>query len=82
MYREKEIKPNDLFSTLTQLDLDEGIRIQDDVGFLTFITRSANEYTVNICMGSGEKWEYVNTSREVFSIFRRYVKEPFRVWLY
>ena len=82
MFKEKEIEPPNLVDVLLHLDLDEGIRIEDCVGCLSYITRAANEYTINICKGSDEMWEYAKTVEEAYRILRSYIKEPFKAWLY
>lgn len=82
MFEEREIQPANLLYTLLQLDSDEGIRIHDNAGCLSFVTRSAVEYTMNICRGSDEKWEYAKTAEEAYKILRTYIKEPFKAWLY
>ncbi len=82
MFEEREIQPGDLLNTLLQLDFDEGIRIHDGAGCFSFVTRSAVEYTMNICRGSGEKWEYAKTAEEAYKILQTYIKEPFKAWLY
>jgi len=82
MIEEREINASGLLDALAHLDPDEGIRIVDNCGCVSFVTRGINEYTLNICRDSDEKWEYARTAEEVYEILCRYVKEPFKVWLY
>lgn len=82
MFEEREIQSGDLLNTLMQLDFDEGIRIHDSGGCLSFVTRSAIEYTMNICRGSGEKWEYAKTAEEAYKVLKANIQEPFKAWLY
>lgn len=82
MFAEREIQSKDLLNALAHLDFDEGIRIHDSAGCLSFVTRSADEYIMNICRGSEEKWEYAKTAEEAYAVLYNYIKEPFKVWLY
>jgi len=82
MFEEKEVLPSKLLDTLANLDLDEGIRIHDSSDCITFVARSASEFCLNICKNSDEKWLYVNTAEEAYAMLKKYLKEPFKIWLY
>jgi len=82
MLKERPVSPSQLLDTLANLDLDEGLRIHDSSECVTFVTRSATEFCLNICNNSNEKWVYANTPEEAYTILKKYLKEPFKVWLY
>jgi len=82
MFEEKEILPSNLLDALANLDFDEGMRIHDSSGCITFITRSASEFCLNICKNSDEKWFYANTPEEVYGMLKKHLREPFKAWLY
>jgi len=82
MFEEKEVLTSNLLDALTNLDFDEGIRIHDSSGCITFVTRSVSEFCLNICKNSDEKWFYANTPQETYEILKKYLKEPLKIWLY
>jgi hypothetical protein len=82
MLKERPVLPSKLLDTLTNLELDEGLRIHDGSGCVTFVTRSATEFCLNICNDSYEKWSYANSPEEAYRTLTKYLKEPFKVWLY
>jgi hypothetical protein len=82
MFEEREVQPSSLLNALTNLDFDEGMRIHDSSGCITFVTRSVSEFCLNICKDSDEKWFYVHTAEEAFEMLKRQLKEPFKIWLY
>jgi len=82
MFEEREVMPANLLDVLANLDLDEGIRIHDSTDCVTFVTRIASEFCLNICKGSNEKWVYASTAEEAYNMLKKHLKEPFQIWLY
>ncbi len=82
MFEEREVLPSNLLDALANLDFDEGIRIHDGSGCITFVTRSASEFCLNICKNSDEKWFYANTPEEAYETLKKNMMEPFKVWVY
>lgn len=82
MFEEKEVLPSNLLQALANLAFDEGIRINDSSGCITFVTRSASEFWLNICKNSEEKWFCADTPQEAHEILKKHLKEPFKIWLY
>jgi len=82
MFEEREVPQSNLLGALANLDFDEGMRIHDSSGCITFVTRSATEFCLNICKNSDEKWFYANTAEEAHIMLKKYLKEPFKIWLY
>lgn len=82
MLKDKEVLPSNLLDALADLDFDEGIRIHDGSGCITFVTRSASEFCLNICKNSNEKWFYASTPEEAYEMLKRHLREPFKAWVY
>ena len=82
MFEEREVLPSNLLGALANLDFDEGVRIHDSSGCMTFVTRSASEFCLNICKDSDEKWLYTKTPEEAYAILKKHLAEPFKAWLY
>lgn len=82
MFKEREVLQSNLLDGLANLDFDEGMRIHDSSGCITFVTRSASEYCLNICKNSDEKWFYASTPEEVYEALKKYLREPFKIWVY
>ena len=97
-YRERRIRrPGELKRVLEGLDPDEGVRI---IGSLSgkdvfiFITRSSNEYCVNLCdqvydkdleaivPGGREEWLHASTPDEVWDLIASRIKKPLEAWIY
>ncbi len=82
MVDEKEVQQGSIPGALDALDYDEGMRVQDGADRIAFVTRTSDEFCVNINTESGEKWFYTEKSSRVYDLLREHLREPLRAWVY
>ena len=80
-YQEKEISKSQLEKLLQTLDLDEGIRIENNSNII-FLNRSAKRYCVNISNQSKEEFFYYNSVKEVIDFLNGKIDQAPKIFSY
>ena len=80
-YQEKEISKNQLEKLLQTLDLDEGIRIENNSNII-FLNRSAKRYCVNTSGQDKEEFFYYNSVKEVIDFLNGKIDQASKIFSY
>ena len=80
-YQEKEISKSQLEKFLQTLDLDEGIRIENNSNII-FLNRSAKRYCVNISDQGKEEFFYYNSVKEVIDFLNGKIDQASKIFSY
>jgi hypothetical protein len=80
-YQEKEVSKDHLARLLQVLDLDEGIRIENN-SYMIFVNRSAKRYCINISRPAKEEFIYYNSSTEVLDFLKDRLDNACKIFSY
>ncbi|MGI0101101.1 MAG: hypothetical protein ACREA7_00720 [Nitrosotalea sp.] len=80
-YQEREIAKDSLPKHLRVLDSDEGIRIEDKIGFV-FINKTSRRYCVNISKNGIDEFFYMYNADEVLNFLATKIEPVSKIYLY
>lgn len=80
-YQEKEISKNQLEKVIQVLDLDEGIRIENNSNMI-FVNKTAKRYCVNLSIKDKEEFVYHNNSIEVLEFLKNKMDKDCKIFSY
>jgi len=80
-YQEKEISKNQLEKVIQVLDLDEGIRIENNSNMI-FVNKTAKRYCVNLSTKGREEFSYHNNSTEVLEFLKGKMDKDCKIFSY
>ncbi|MGI0088530.1 MAG: hypothetical protein ACREBI_11330 [Nitrosotalea sp.] len=80
-YQEREIAKDSLPKHLRVLDSDEGIRIEDKIGFV-FINKTSRRYCVNILKNGFDEFFYMYNADEVLNFLANRIDPLSKIYLY
>lgn len=80
-YQEKEISKDQLAKAVQVLDLDDGIRIENQ-SYMIFLNKTAKRYCVNISTKGKEEFIYYNSSAEVLNFLKGKLDDRCKIFLY
>lgn len=80
-YQEREIAKNSLPKYLKVLDSDEGIRIEDKIGFV-FINKTSRRYCVNISKNGTDEFFYMYDADEVLDFLANKIDPLSKIFSY
>jgi len=80
-YQEREIVKDDLPKHLQVLDSDEGIRIEDKIGFI-FINKTSRRYCVNVSKNGFDEFFYMYNADEVLNFLANKIDPLSRIFSY
>jgi len=76
-----KIRPNELYSKLREMDIDDGIRIVH-AGSKLFVNKSPSD-TFVIQVGDSDEFKYLDSARQVVSFIKsRFAGKRFAIWVY
>jgi len=80
-YQEREITKDSLPKYLRVLDSDEGIRIEDKIGFV-FINKTSRRYCVNVSKNGFDEFFYMYNADEVLNFLANKVDPLSKIFAY
>lgn len=80
-YQEKEIPKDQLAKAVQVLDLDDGIRIENQ-SYMIFLNKTAKRYCINISTKGKEEFVYRNRSDEVLDFLKDRLDDKCKIFLY
>ena len=80
-YQEREIAKDSLPKYLRVLDSDEGIRIEDKIGFV-FINKTSRRYCVNVSKNGFDEFFYMYNVDEVLNFLANKVDPLSKIFAY
>ena len=80
-YQEKEISKDQLAKAVQVLDLDDGIRIENQ-SYMIFLNKTAKRYCINISAKGKEEFLYRNRSDEVLDFLKDRLDDRCKIFLY
>lgn len=80
-YQEKEISKNQLERAIQVLDLDEGIRIENESNMI-FVNKSAKRYCINTSTKEKEEFSYCKNVLEVLDFLKYKTDKDCKIFLY
>ena len=80
-YQEKEISKDQLAKAVQVLDLDDGIRIENQ-SYMIFLNKTAKRYCINISTKEKEEFVYRNRSDEVLDFLKDRLDNKCKMFLY
>ncbi len=80
-YQERSIAKGDLEKTLSTLDSDEGIRIDDDSDHI-FVNKTSRRYCIDISKGSSVEFVYRNSANEVMDLLKGHIQQTTKIFAY
>lgn len=80
-YQEKEISKNQLVRAIQVLDLDEGIRIENESNMI-FLNKSAKRYCINTSTKEKEEFAYCNNAAEVLDFLKSKTDKDCKIFSY
>jgi len=80
-YQEREIAKDSLPKYLRVLDSDEGIRIEDKMGFV-FINKTSRRYCVNVSKNGFDEFFYMYNTDEVLNFLANKVDPLSKIFAY
>ncbi len=80
-YQEKEISKNQLERTIQVLDLDEGIRIENESDMI-FVNKSAKRYLINTSTKEKEEFTYCKNVLEVLDFLKDKMDKDCKIFFY
>ena len=80
-YQEKEISKNQLERAIQVLDLDEGIRIENESNMI-FVNKSAKRYCVNTSTKEKEEFSYCKNVLEVLDFLKDKTDKDYKIFSY
>lgn len=80
-YQEKEISKSQLEKFIQVLDLDEGIRIENNSNMI-FVNKSARRYCVNISTTQKDEFIYCDNSVQVLDFLRDKMAKDCKIFSY
>ena len=80
-YQEREIAKDGLPKHLQVLDSDEGIRIEDKIGFI-FINKTSRRYCVNVSKNGFDEFFYMYNADEVLNFLANKIDPLSRIFSY
>ncbi len=80
-YQEKEISKDQLAKAVQVLDLDDGIRIENQ-SYMIFLNKTAKRYCINISTKEKEEFVYRNRSDEVLDFLKDRLDDKCKMFLY
>jgi hypothetical protein len=80
-YQERSIAKGDLEKTLSTLDSDEGIRIDDDSDHI-FVNKTSRRYCIDISKGSSDEFVYRNSANEVMDLLKGHIQQTTKIFAY
>lgn len=80
-YQEREIAKDSLPKHLRVLDSDEGIRIEDKIGFV-FINKTSRRYCVNISKNGFDEFFYMYSADEVLNFLANRINPLSKIFAY
>lgn len=80
-YQEKEIPKDQLAKAVQVLDLDDGIRIENQ-SYMIFLNKTAKRYCVNISTKGKEEFIYYNSPAEVLDFLKDRLDDRCKIFLY
>jgi len=80
-YQEKEIPKDQLAKAVQVLDLDDGIRIENQ-SYMIFLNKTAKRYCINISAKGKEEFIYRNRSDEVLVFLKDRLDDKCKIFLY
>jgi hypothetical protein len=80
-YQEREISKDQLAKAVQVLDLDDGIRIENQ-SYMIFLNKTAKRYCINISAKGKEEFIYRNRSDEVLDFLKDRLDDKCKIFLY
>lgn len=80
-YQEKEISKNQLEKVIQVLDLDEGIRIENNSNMI-FVNKTAKRYCINLSIKDKEEFVYHNSPAEVLEFLKNKMDKDCKIFSY
>lgn len=80
-YQEKEISKNQLVRAIQVLDLDEGIRIENESNMI-FLNKSAKRYCINTSTKEKEEFAYCYNAAEVLDFLKSKTDKDCKIFSY
>jgi len=80
-YQEREISKNQIEKSIQVLDLDEGIRIENETNMI-FINKSAKRYCINTSTKEKEEFAYCNNAVEVLDFLKSKTDKDCKIFSY
>ncbi len=80
-YQEQEIAKTNLLKHLKVLDSDEGIRVEDKIGFV-FINKTSRRYCVNISKNGFDEFFYMYNAEEILNFLSSKLDPMSKIFLY
>ena len=80
-YQEKDISKNQLEKVIQVLDLDEGIRIENNSNMI-FVNKTAKRYCINVSTKDKEEFSYHNSPVEVLEFLKNNMDKDCKIFSY
>lgn len=80
-YQEREIAKDSLPKHLRVLDSDEGIRIEDKIGFV-FINKTSRRYCVNVSKNGFDEFFYMYNADDVLNFLANKIDPLSKIFAY
>ena len=80
-YQERSITREDLEKFLSNLDSDEGIRIDNESSHI-FINKTSKRYCINISNDANEEFIYKNTIKETMEYLSDHITKSSEIFAY
>ena len=80
-YQEREISKDQLAKAVQVLDLDDGIRIENQ-SYMIFLNKTAKRYCINISAKGKEEFIYRNRSDDVLDFLKDRLDDRCKIFLY
>ena len=81
IYQEHSIKIENLEKFLTNLDSDEGIRIDNKLNHI-FINKTSKRYCINISNDGKDEFIYKNTVKETIDFVNKHITQESGIFSY
>jgi hypothetical protein len=80
-YHERSITKENLEKFLTNLDSDEGIRIDNESDHI-FINKTSKRYCIDISRGNKDEFVYKNTVKETIDFLNNQITQKSKIFVY